>query len=86
MEDYSGLKAAIPAAPVSGRIWSVPKKRRAEDRSSSGGDQKRDASEKEEKEGVEEEHGPEDKDAPEETCYGSHGFRRKKNRKVDVII
>lgn len=85
MEDYSGLKAGIPAAPVTGRVWSVPKKRRAEERNPSDGEPGRDGFKQEERAAGGEERAQEERDDPEVTCYGSHGFRWKK-RRVDVII
>ena len=85
MEDYSGLKAAIPASPTSGRLWGVPKKRRAEDRNPEGR-QQREGRDREDKEIGEEEHEPEERADAEEFRYGAHGMRKKKNHQVDVII
>jgi hypothetical protein len=86
MEDYSGLKAAIPASPTSGRLWGVPKKRKAEDRNPSEGGQKRENRDREDEESGAEETAPEEKPDEEEFRYGAHGVRRRKIHQVDVII
>jgi hypothetical protein len=86
MEDYSGLKAAIPAAPISGRVWGVPKKRRSEERSPSDGKQQGESSNRDENDREAEEPDLQERAEPEEFRYGAHGLRRRKNHQVDVII
>ncbi len=86
MEDYSGLKAAIPASSASGRLWGVPKKRKAEDRNPSEERQRRENRDREDEEIGAEDLGSEERADAEECRYGAHGMRRRKNHKVDVII
>ncbi len=81
MDDYS---KGVPSASISERVWGVPEKKRTEDRNSANGRPKGKSPPRNEKTEEESEH--EESQEPEESCYGSHGTCRKRNRQVDVVI
>lgn len=84
MDEYSNLKGGVAGTTASDRIWGVPQKRKTEDRNSANGRPRKETLVKSREAEQEPEH--EESLEAEETCYGSHGTRRKRNRQVDVTI
>ncbi len=85
MED-SKLKGGIPAANVSERVWSVPKKRKTTDGNPHRGKPKKEGLTKRGETAPEIELETEGHLEPEDFGYGSNGVRKKKNLQVDVVI